>query len=222
MSDINQRLAVWQRPDRAGLFATIAWFVGAAIFLNAIIFSFGVDRNAGALDRISWAPPGRAVGAIWVMLFSLYAVSHWLLVQRGESGQRAARWVLAIAAWDLAYPLLTNGFDLQRGAWVNLVTAFFTILLLWRVWRDFANCVRLAAAIVGMGLLRNRADVRRAAGGEVVCCQMKKLYDPGSVACKSVPVLASCNRYRYGRRFPRRDSPSRAWWSQGDPHVRKR
>jgi translocator protein len=136
MTDLNQHIAVWRRTERAGLFATIAWFVGAAIFLNAIIFSFGVDRNAGALDRISWAPPGWAVGAIWVMLFSLYAVSHWLLLQRGESGRRAARWVLAIAAWDLAYPLLTNGFDLQLGAWLNVVTAFFTILLLWRVWRD--------------------------------------------------------------------------------------
>ena len=44
--------------------------------------------------------------------------------------------MLGIAAWDLAYPLLTNGFDLKLGAWLNVVTGLFTVLLLRRVWQD--------------------------------------------------------------------------------------
>jgi translocator protein len=136
MSVIDRPVAIWDRPDRVGLVATIALSVGATIVLNGIIFAFDIDRNADALTRISWAPPGWAVGAIWVLLFAFYAVAHWLLVQRGESGRRAALWVLAIAAWDLTYPILTNGFDLKLGAWANVFTAFFTVLLLRRVWPD--------------------------------------------------------------------------------------
>ena len=68
-------------------------------------------------------------------MFALYAVAHWILIQHGEGGRHAARWVRAIAIWDLAYPFLTNGFELRLGAWLNLVTVFLTILLLWRVWR---------------------------------------------------------------------------------------
>ena len=136
MSDIDRQIAAWDRPDRVGLLANIALFVGTTIVLNGIIFAFGIDRRADALTRLSWAPPGWTVGAIWVLLFSLYAVAHWLLLQCRESGRRAASWVRAIAVWALAYPLLTNGFDLQLGAWLNVVTALFTILLLWRVWRD--------------------------------------------------------------------------------------
>ena len=136
MAVTNRSIAVWNHPDRIGLVATIALFVDAPIILNGIIFSFGIDRNANALTRISWAPPGWAVGTIWVLLFALYAVAVWLLLQRGESGPRAALWVLAIAIWDLAYPLLTDGFDLKLGAWLNVVTALFTALLLLRVWRD--------------------------------------------------------------------------------------
>jgi benzodiazapine receptor len=136
MSVIDRPITVWDRTDRVGLIATIALFVGSTIALNGIIFSLGIDRSADAVARLSWAPPGWAIGAIWVLLFSFYAVAHWLLLQSGESGRSAALWVRAIAAWDLAYPLLTNGFDLKLGAWLNVVTAFFTILLLWRVWRD--------------------------------------------------------------------------------------
>ncbi len=135
MSLMNRSVALWNRPDRVGLLATIAFFVGATIILNGIIFGFGIDRSADALAEVSWAPPGWAVGAIWVVLFSLYAVTYWLLLQRGEIGRNAAFWVLAIAGWDLAYPLLTNGFELRLGAWLNVVTTFFTAVLLWRVWR---------------------------------------------------------------------------------------
>ena len=84
MSDIDRPIAAWDRPDRVGLLANIALFVGTTIVLNGIIFAFGIDRRADALTRLSWAP----------------------------------------------------GFDLQLGAWLNVVTALFTILLLWRVWRD--------------------------------------------------------------------------------------
>jgi tryptophan-rich sensory protein len=136
MSIISRTIALWNRPDRVGLLTTIASFVGTTVILNGIIFGFGIDRGADALTKISWAPPGYAVGAIWVVLFSLYAVAYWLLLQRGESGRKAAFWVLAIAAWDLAYPLLTNGFDLRLGAWLNVVTTLLTVVLLWRVWRD--------------------------------------------------------------------------------------
>ncbi len=137
MPDRTRAVAILDRRDRVGLLANVAWFVTTTLIVNGLIFSFRVDRNAdAALARIAWAPPGWAVGAIWVVLFSFYAVSFWLLRQRGDGGQRASLWVLAIAAWDLAYPLLTNGFDLARSAWFNLATVLFTILLLWRVWSE--------------------------------------------------------------------------------------
>lgn len=133
MPAVDRPAAPWDRPDWVGLTANVAAFVGAAVVANGLIFALGVDRGADAVSRLSWAPPGWAVGAIWTVLFAFYAVAHWLLRQRGEGGQRAALWVVAIALWDLAYPLLTNGFDLQLGAWLNVVTAVLTVALLWRV-----------------------------------------------------------------------------------------
>jgi tryptophan-rich sensory protein len=100
MSDIDRQIAAWDRPDRVGLLANIALFVGTTIVLNGIIFAFGIDRRADALTRLSWAPPGWTVGTLWVLLFSLYAVAHWLLLQGRESGRRAASWVRAIAVWS--------------------------------------------------------------------------------------------------------------------------
>ena len=136
MSLFDRSVAVWNRPDRIALAVNIASFVGATIILNGVIFAFGIDRRAEGVARLSWAPPGWAIGAIWVLLFALYAIAFWLLLQRQESGRRAAHWVLAIVACDLAHPLLTNGFDLKLGAWLNVVTGLFTVLLLWRVWQD--------------------------------------------------------------------------------------
>jgi tryptophan-rich sensory protein len=127
---------IWDRPDGVGAAATAAIFAGAAIALNGIIFAFGLAGSDDAVSRLSWAPPGWAIGAIWVVLFMLYAVAHWLLRQHGDSGRRAARWVLAIVVWDLAYPFLTLGFDLTLGAWLNVVTLLLTIVLLWRVWHE--------------------------------------------------------------------------------------
>ena len=135
MADLDHRSTAWIRQDRAGLLRHIAIFVGATIALNGIIFGLGFDRSADTVTRLSWAPPGWAIGTIWVVLFALYAVAHWLLLQHGDAGRRAAVWIRAIAAWDLAYPFLTNGFDLRLGAWLNVITVLFTILLLWRVWQ---------------------------------------------------------------------------------------
>ena len=138
MSEIARSTAsLWDRTDGVGLVATAAVFAGAAVVLNGILYAFGLAGGDDAVARLSWAPPGWAIGAIWTLLFVLYAVAHWLLRQRGDSGRRAARWVLAIVLWDLAYPFLTLGFDLVLGAWLNVVTLVLTILLLWRVWRDF-------------------------------------------------------------------------------------
>jgi tryptophan-rich sensory protein len=136
MSEHDRLGALWDRPDRIGLMATVAVFTGAAIALNGIIFAFGFADGDDAVARLSWTPPGWFIGAIWVLLFVFYAVAHWMLQQRGDGGKRAARWVLAIVLWDLAYPFLTLGFDLTLGAWLNVVTLVLTILLLWRVRRD--------------------------------------------------------------------------------------
>jgi len=137
MSEIDRSTAsLWDRPDGVGLAATAAVFVGAAVILNGIIFAFGIAGGDDGIARVSWAPPGWAIGVIWALLFVFYAVAHWLLRRRGDSGRRAARWVLAIVLWDLAYPFLTLGFNLVLGAWLNVVTLVLTILLLWRVRRE--------------------------------------------------------------------------------------
>lgn len=136
MPEFARRFSISTSRDQIGLLKHIAVFVGATIAVNGIILGLGFGRGSDAVTRLWWAPPGWAIGTIWVALFALYAVAHWILLQHGESGRRAARWVRTIAIWDLAYPFLTNGFDPRLGAWLNLVTVLFTILLLWRVRRD--------------------------------------------------------------------------------------
>ena len=135
MADFDHRSPASVRQVQAGLLMHVAAFVGATVVLNGIIFGLGFPRDVDTATRLSWSPPGWVIGAIWVVLFAFYAVAHWLLLQRGDDGRRAAVWIRAIAVWDLAYPFLTNGFDQRISAWLNVVTLLFTVLVLLRVWQ---------------------------------------------------------------------------------------
>ena len=54
--------------------------------LNALVYGLGWNDDAGA--EPSYAPPGVAVGAIWVLLFALMGIARWLVVR--EPGPEGA------------------------------------------------------------------------------------------------------------------------------------
>lgn len=115
------------RPQAGRLFLYLVVFVGAAVGLNAWIFSSGAAAWSDSLAEPAWAPPGAAVGAVWTGLFALMAVSAFLVDRSDAPGRRfAARagvivlWLVCVS-WTWFYfglQTVANGFYVTVAAFV--------------------------------------------------------------------------------------------------------
>jgi hypothetical protein len=148
----------------SSLAGNLAVFVLLPLVLNGVIFGLGWDRqSAGDKGQMVGLPPGWAVGAIWMVLFTGMGIARWLLVKR------APRWLAegpsVLAFLCLLYPLYTSGLqDDHVGLVGNVVTAAVAVPLAVMVWRRSraasgclaAVCVWLlyAAGATAYGLYR--------------------------------------------------------------------
>jgi tryptophan-rich sensory protein len=128
-------------------------WVLATLALNGFIFFIGWN-TAGQALRLSWAPPGAVIGAVWVGLFAAVGYAHGLLV--AQSNPR--HWlVAALLLACLAYPLYTGGLQAGQVAFYGtLATLGGTLAVLWQLrsaptipwlllplalWLSFAACL---------------------------------------------------------------------------------
>lgn len=109
-------------PPLAALVAWIAITYSAALVGG----QFMPDLWYATLQKPSWNPPGWIFGPVWSALYTLMAISAWLVWRRG--GWRAQRTPLLIFLAQLAL----------NAAWTPLFfglhrpdLAFFEILLVW-------------------------------------------------------------------------------------------
>ena len=128
------------RRDRASLPLNLALFVGAALLVNALIFSLEWNLATAPTTRPLLELPGWLVGAVWSgFLFPLLATARWRL-GAGPSGasakalRLARRWVTALfvlcASWPL-YGLVPGSVTLGLlGGWA---VAGFALLTAYRV-----------------------------------------------------------------------------------------
>jgi benzodiazapine receptor len=100
----------------------VAAGLGALASLNAESFY-------GALNKPSWAPPGSIFGPVWSVLYTLMAISAWLVWRIGlEWGRSRALQVFLIqlivnACWSWLF------FYFQSGLWsmVNIVVLWLLV-----------------------------------------------------------------------------------------------
>ena len=157
------RVAPWNAPGVLGVVLSAGLPLLATLLLNGFIFATGMRSDDPAITNIAWAPPGWVVGLIWSLIFPMWGLARWLSWRSGSAGQIAARWIVVLMAWSLAYPFLTLGFQVELGAIMNglsLLLGLFVMLQVWTrapnaaawivpslLWMCFANVLGLAAVL---------------------------------------------------------------------------
>lgn len=126
------------------LLAYLLIFPGLALALNAWIFTTGAGQWAASLENPAWAPAGPVIGAVWIALFALMAVSLWLVDRAGHLEARSPAQALILAqylvniSWTWLYfgeRSVANGFYVTVGAFALSIAALVAI---WRANRNAA------------------------------------------------------------------------------------
>jgi tryptophan-rich sensory protein len=101
-------LAFFDRDDRRGLAANIATTVAIAVIANGTLALFGLARRPHQIWP-AFAPPGPAIGAVWVVLFGAMGAARWSVARRRSPRAKSdARAIDALIAICLAYPFYTH------------------------------------------------------------------------------------------------------------------
>jgi benzodiazapine receptor len=134
------------RSDRRSLFASIALAVALAVIANGVLSAFGLNR-AGTERWPQFAPPGPAIGGIWVALFAGMGAARWFALTSGDVAAKSdARDVVILIALCLAYPFYTR----VAGGHVtelcgNIVTFAYAVWLA----RRLSSRSRVATYLIG-------------------------------------------------------------------------
>lgn len=129
------------RKPRAGVgrFAFyLLIFAGSALAVNAWIFTGPAIEWSRSLTNPGWAPSGLFIGAVWMVQFSLLALSAFVIDRSGEEIRKdAARlcvvaWWLICLAWPGAYFLMQS---VSNGVYMTLAALLFGIPALWLIRR---------------------------------------------------------------------------------------
>lgn len=100
-----------------------------------------------SLRKPTWNPPGWVFGPVWSALYTLMAVSAWMVWKRGGWGQQPRPLMVFLTQWVLNALWSPLFFGWHRPGW-----AFAEILVLWLaiVWtiREFWRVHRTAAVLL--------------------------------------------------------------------------
>jgi tryptophan-rich sensory protein len=96
------------RANRRGLVRSVAITLAIAVLTNGALAALGFNR-AGAQKWPSFAPPGPAIGFVWVALFAGMGAARWFALTSGRANAKDdARSVTILIALCLAYPFYTH------------------------------------------------------------------------------------------------------------------
>lgn len=144
--------APWNRPTRAARWLSMGVPLLLVAAGNGLLFATGTAAADPAFSHLPLAPAGWFVGLVWALIFPMWGFARWRVWQAGAVGRRAARWVVALMLWSLAYPLLTFGLGAGGSALVNVVSLALVILTTRRVWRASEAAARwLVPSVVWIG-----------------------------------------------------------------------
>ena len=126
------------RPGPGRLTLYLAAFPGLAVALNGYIFASGAADWSATLANPDWAPEGWVIGLVWTGLFTLMAISLWLVDRARErvTGQAArtparaglmAQYGVSIA-WTFLYFGLQN---VANGFYVTVAAFALGVPVIW-------------------------------------------------------------------------------------------
>lgn len=123
----------FNRSDRRAIWLSIAVPLAAVLVENAIIFAIGEKQNDAAFRAVPLAPPGWFVGLVWTIIYPMCGFARWRAVQDGGEAGCRSWWIAALMLWGLAYPVVTAGFDIVIGAWLNVASLMLGVAAFARV-----------------------------------------------------------------------------------------
>jgi translocator protein len=115
------------RPDRLGLISNIGFFALLALVSNIVTNAFDWNSSGDAVElRPDWAPPGWAIGVVWLGLLALLGAARWLTLRhKGAYRVSSSRWVPGLSVFCCLYPFWTLAFDSRlMGLIGNVLTLF--------------------------------------------------------------------------------------------------
>jgi len=137
------------RTDRFGLVSNVVVFTLLALISNGIIFALGWSLSSDSSElQPAWAPPGWAVGVVWLVLLAALGAARWFIVVReGKRRASGASWVTGLAVFCCLYPFWTLAFDSR---FIGLIGNVLTLFLAGRVMGKVRNISKRATAIVAL------------------------------------------------------------------------
>lgn len=128
-------MLILQRTDWVGAVANALVPLGVVVVANVLIFRLGAGATDPAYLSLAISPPGWLVALAWTIIFVLWGLARWTVLERGEGGREASWLVVVLFASALLYPLTTNNFDLRLSAIENASTLAFVLFVTWRLGR---------------------------------------------------------------------------------------
>ena len=124
-----------------------------AVVVNGTLASFGLARRPAHEIWPAFAPPGPAIGAIWVVLFAAMGSARWAILRhRGSHAKSDARSIVALIALALAYPFYTHfvgGYAIELAG--NIVTFVVALAIVIRCRDTIVAAVCVGAVAVWIG-----------------------------------------------------------------------
>lgn len=112
------------RAGWARLSVYLGVFVGAALTLNAWIFTGPAIEWSRTLTNPGWAPAGPVIGTVWVALFALMAVSVWMVDRYGEYARKDLARIAIFTLYVICMGWTWGFFGLQ-----NIANGFYVTVL---------------------------------------------------------------------------------------------
>lgn len=150
--DLAEHPAAWNRPTRAARWLSMGVPLLLVVIGNGLLFATRSDGADPAFSSLRLAPAGWFVGLVWALIFPMWGYARWRVWQAGAVGRRASRWVVALMAWSLAYPVVTLGFDIGLAAVANIASLALVLMTTRRVLKASEAAARwLYPSIVWIG-----------------------------------------------------------------------
>ncbi|MCU0527766.1 MAG: tryptophan-rich sensory protein [Elainella sp. Prado103] len=105
------------RTDHLGLFSNIVFFALLAFISNVITFALNWNSNSNTELQPVWAPPGWAIGGVWLVLLAALGAARWFTVMQEKNVREkkirvsGSSWVTGLAVFCCLYPFWTLAFD---------------------------------------------------------------------------------------------------------------
>ncbi|WP_306015174.1 TspO/MBR family protein [Oceanicaulis sp. MMSF_3324] len=118
------------RPALGRLALYLLIFVGAALALNAWIFTGPAIQWSRTLENPDWSPAGGVIGAVWVGLFTLMALAAFTVDRFGDAANKDFARLAIIAQYLVCMGWTFGYFALQsvaNGFYITIVALVLSV-----------------------------------------------------------------------------------------------